>query len=92
MTANPKSTLGRGKSHKCFKIYDEYCRLILHFLGLLAIITHELVPGYRRIIENQPRLKNFNLKLILTCNIYTLQTGATLENFANFCHVEHLHF
>ena len=26
MTANPKSTLGRGKSHKCFKISDEYCR------------------------------------------------------------------
>ena len=25
MTANPKSTLGRGKSHKCFKICDEYC-------------------------------------------------------------------
>ena len=22
---NPKSTLGRGKSHKCFKICDEYC-------------------------------------------------------------------
>ena len=27
MTANPKSTLGRGKSHKCFKISDEYCSL-----------------------------------------------------------------
>ena len=26
MTAIPKSTLGRGKSHKCFKICDEYCR------------------------------------------------------------------
>ena len=26
MTANPKSTLGKGKSHKCFKICDEYCR------------------------------------------------------------------
>ena len=26
MTANPKSTLGRGKSHKYFKICDEYCR------------------------------------------------------------------
>ena len=25
MSANPKSTLGRGKSHKCFKICDEYC-------------------------------------------------------------------
>ena len=25
MTVNPKSTLGRGKSHKCFKICDEYC-------------------------------------------------------------------
>ena len=29
MTANPKSTLGKGKSHKCFKISDEYCRLAL---------------------------------------------------------------
>ena len=31
MTANPKSTLGRGKSHKCFKICDEYCSFkIMH--------------------------------------------------------------
>ena len=21
----PKSTLGRGNRHKCFKIFDEYC-------------------------------------------------------------------
>ena len=30
MTAIPKSTLGRGKSHKCFKISDEYCRQKYH--------------------------------------------------------------
>ena len=26
MTANPNQHWGRGKSHKCFKICDEYCR------------------------------------------------------------------
>ena len=25
----PKSTLGRGNRHKCFKIFDEYCRFVL---------------------------------------------------------------
>ena len=28
MTANPNQHWGRGKSHKCFKICDEYCSSI----------------------------------------------------------------
>ena len=46
MTANPKSTLGRGKSHKCFKISDEYCSLVFGLKnGLLqvsAVHNHSL--------------------------------------------------
>ena len=39
MTANPKSTLGRGKSHKCFKIFDEYCRVG----GIAAVLSNIVV-------------------------------------------------
>ena len=44
-------------------------RLILYFLSLLALIIHELGLETKE-TENQPRLKTFNLNLILTYNIY----------------------
>ena len=43
--------------------------LILYFLSLLALIIHELRLETKE-SENQPRLKTFNLNLILTYNIY----------------------
>ena len=43
--------------------------LILYFLSLLALIIHELGLKTKK-TENQPRLKNFNLNLILTYDIY----------------------
>ena len=36
----PKSTLGMGKSHKCFKIRDEDCRHVGYPRGLLCIMVH----------------------------------------------------
>ena len=39
----------------------------------LQFFVWTLVRKQRKIIENQPRLKNFNLNLILTCNIYLWQ-------------------
>ena len=45
------------------------CKFILHFLCLPALIfIHELGLGDKD-IENQPRLKDFNLYSILICNI-----------------------
>ena len=41
-----------------FQVKIFYPRLILNFLYLLTLIIHEL------------GLKNFNLNLILTCNVY----------------------
>ena len=38
------------------------------FLSLLALIIHEETNE----AENQSRLKNSNLNVILTCNIYTV--------------------
>ena len=35
-TVIPKSTLGKGKSHKCFKICDEYCSSLTYWLDWLA--------------------------------------------------------
>ena len=43
--------------------------LILYFLSLLALIIQELGLETKE-TENQGRLKNFNLNLILTYNIY----------------------
>ena len=43
--------------------------LILYFLSLLAVIIQELGLETKE-TENQPRLKNFNLNLILTYYIY----------------------
>ena len=43
-------------------------RLIIYFLSLLALIIHELGLETKE-TENQPRLKTFNLNLILTYNI-----------------------
>ena len=43
-------------------------RLILYFLCLLALIIQELGLETKE-TENQPRLKNFNLNLILTYDI-----------------------
>ena len=58
----------RSKLHSAQHFLTYTCKLILRFLCLPALIIHEL--GLRdKEIENQPRLKNFNLDLILTCNI-----------------------
>ena len=46
-----------------------YPRLTLNFLYLLTLIIQELGLGEKG-NENQPRLKNFNLNLVLTCNVY----------------------
>ena len=43
--------------------------LILYFLSLLALIIQKLGLETKE-TENQGRLKNFNLNLILTYNIY----------------------
>ena len=43
-------------------------RLILYFLCLLALIFHELGLGQTEETESRPRLKKFNLNIILTCN------------------------
>ena len=45
-------------------------RLIINFLCLLALSL--LASWKTKKIENQPtgKLKNFNLNIILTCNIY----------------------
>ena len=45
--------------------------LILYFLSLLALIIQELGLETKE-TENQGRLKNFNLNLILTDNIYVV--------------------
>ena len=42
---------------------------IINFLVLLALINRNNQCYETKEIENQPRLKNFNLNLILTCNI-----------------------
>ena len=42
--------------------------LILYFLSLPALVIHELGLETKE-TKNQPRLKNFNLNLILTYNI-----------------------
>ena len=42
MTANPKSTLGRGKSHKCFKISDEYCSVSGEELSAHSFLVQRL--------------------------------------------------
>ena len=48
-----------------FRLILISAKLILHFLCLLGLGDKEF--------ENQPRLKNFNLNLILACNIYYIQ-------------------
>ena len=58
----------RSKLHSAQHFLTYTCKLILRFLCLPAPIIHELGLGDKE-IENQPRLKNFNLDLILTCNI-----------------------
>ena len=47
--------------------------LILYFLSLLALIIHELGLETKETV-NQPRLKNFNLNLILTYQIRASQS------------------
>ena len=47
--------------------------LILYFLSLLALIIHELGLETKETV-NQPRLKNFNLHLILTYQIRASQS------------------
>ena len=50
----PKSTLGRGNRHKCFKIFDEYCRKRLFCLSQLkraGLGPNELVQFYRTCIR-----------------------------------------
>ena len=51
--------------------------LILYFLSLLALIIHELGLETKE-NENQSRLKNFNLNLILT---YQLSACQSLYNY-----------
>ena len=53
--------------------------LILYFLSLLALIIQELGLETKE-TENQGRLKNFNLNLILTYNIYMWK----LYNYHNY--------
>ena len=36
----PNQHWGRGNAHKCFKIFDEYYRIILNFYCLLILIMH----------------------------------------------------
>ena len=45
MTANPKSTLGRGKSHKRFKICDEYCSSSPNFRQMAWILREKRGPA-----------------------------------------------
>ena len=51
------------------KFFKPTGTLILYFLSLLALIIQELGLETKE-TENQGRLKNFNLSLILTYNIY----------------------
>ena len=51
--------------------------LFLNFLCVLALIQEQLGLGW---FENQPRLKNFNLNLIFTGNIYIFNSNSVLLN------------
>ena len=40
----PKSTLGRGNRHKCFKIFDEYCSCLVTLVAWLPWLPGCLLP------------------------------------------------
>ena len=60
MTANPKSTLRREKSHKCFTISDEYCSMVL----LTDLSEHAQVCFSKRILSSLCSLRSKRFRLV----------------------------
>ena len=63
--------LPRRDVYQCYRSKVFKPMLIPYFLPLLALIIPELGLKTKE-TENQPRLKNVNLNLILTYNIYII--------------------
>ena len=76
----PKSTLGRGKSRKCFKIYDEDCRIVKSWLRIhsfsknicLSLEREQTKQAWNRTISQEFSHSNSFMSLLFWSEANTL--------------------